>query len=143
MNEQEKAQLRLEKLRLETKKEALHLKLESDAALASEQTHHAVLVEEKANRLQVENSKLQESLLKKEHTNLTQRKRIERLESNVRNTYVTCYDRKYCLSSRQARADQNARMWHQQRVVNEEVEEENEVLRLIVIAELETSAGSR
>lgn len=85
-NEQEKAQLCHEKRSLKTEKDALHLKLESDAALAAERERQSTLAKEKAQKLQSENGQLRETIADRERDSLTLNERIKRLKSDLRDT---------------------------------------------------------
>lgn len=64
----------------------MRFKLEIDAGLAAELAQKAALAEEKAQKVQSENGRLQETLADKERASLALKERIERLENNLRNT---------------------------------------------------------
>ncbi|KAH7699396.1 hypothetical protein AAVH_33498, partial [Aphelenchoides avenae] len=106
--EREKAQLLVEKQRLQTEKAALYVQMESDASLVAERAQQATLAEEKAQKVQSENGRLHETLAEKEHAILAQSEQIRRLESSLRET--------------QARSYSNEREWSQQRVVGDRLD---------------------
>lgn len=64
----------------------LRIKLASKTALAARRAQHTAQAEEKAQKIQSEYDKVQETLADKERTNMAQSGQITRLESSLRDT---------------------------------------------------------